>query len=126
MIISEEKIINSIYLTKQNDFSPIISYQVKADGIHLNVHVQVIHISFGKRYTISLAVTDHQTGKEVISANNWFEINSPSNTGRGYGDVVTPLDLDKKDIQGLSEISISAKISEDKQSVILLLKEQNQ
>jgi hypothetical protein len=123
--MEDEKMINSVYLTHRNDIYPIMNSHVEGDGVHVDLHIQVINVTPGMRYMFSLKALGPE--KQSIAENtNWFEMTTPREDGYTFGEIVIPLDLDRTDIESFDRVVVSVTIKESKQSVVLFLGGQDQ
>lgn len=101
--INNGKIINSIYLTKRNEFSPIMDCHVQNSGAHIDLHIQVVNILPSEEYPLLLKAFGPKM-KLLAKNSNWFEMSTPFTDGYCHGEVVVPLDLIKMILKTLIEL----------------------
>lgn len=95
-------IINSIFITTNNDPNPTYYFEVGKDDkkIDFTLHIQVLYMMTNSMYELTYTITDAKTGKEIISTQEVFQTPMPTKVDENQisAELTTDISIDTKNI----------------------------
>lgn len=121
-------ILNSVFITKHNERTPILFYDVRGHEFNIDIHVQMVDVSVEETHTIHVKVTNKQTGKQIYQGEQHFNMHKEGVAPEGYEDVhrgiveiAMPFSMEPAEFKDVNTLDVEVTIEGNKQNVQLFL-----
>lgn len=125
---THNKIINSIFITKSNQNTPILIWKVSPDESNgFDIHVQLVNLVIGKSYPVNVKINSFDGQKELLNANDKIRITASDQfiDKNGIAEIKLPVTFDPKELINIPAISATITIDSEQTVVCLYLEDEN-
>lgn len=124
---THNKIINSIFITKSNQNTPILIWKVSPDESNgFDIHVQLIRLTINHNYPVKVKITSFN-GEELLDASDTIRVASSATftNGEGIAEIKLPVMFEPNELKNIHAISVTITIGSEQTVVCLYLEDDN-